>query len=179
MSADPSLDLLADIVKLLRKYGTEPFLKLAKDLPELSEGVATIIGATATAARKAGVSDGRPAQQGQKRRDFRFSLLEREDADPEKVTLLVEFYDALMARSVLPNMRDLRSFVTDMELSPLTSTNRMKAIIPIVRALTLLPLDRIKVGLSSIAPTAGNGDRSLEAWSKIILNRQPGMSDDR
>lgn len=163
-------DLLAEIARLLKKYGPETFDSLAENLakPEFSERLAELLSTTGKAARKAQATATRN-EQGRSPRDFRSSLLALRESDPEQSALLVRLYDDLAAKTVLPTLRDVRAFASDAGLSPTTATSRDKAVIPLIKALMSLPTDDIRSRLATIRPVSAD-DRSLEGWSNLILD---------
>lgn len=174
MNDKPELELLVDIAKLLKKYGPETFEALAKTLskPEFSEDLVTILAKAA----KAGYANRSPktdkARGKQPTRDFRSTLVAMADSEPEKSELLVSFYDRLKAKTVLPTLRDIQMFASEVGLSPLKVNNRQQAIVPLTKELANLPLEELRVKLSTVKSLSTQDERSLEGWSKIILNRQ-------
>jgi hypothetical protein len=105
-------------------------------------------------------------------RDFRSSLVTVGKTEPEKSDLLVKFYDGLTAKTVLPTLRDIQAFVSDMGLPPLKATARDKAIVPLTKALLPLSLEVLKARLAEVKSVSNQDDRSLEGWSNIILDKE-------
>lgn len=174
MSDKPELELLIEVAKLLKKYGPDAFEKLAESLstPEFSERLTTILSSTAKTACSV-KKDVQPSEERkQTPRDFRSSLVALAKTKPEKSELLLKFYDSLMAKTSLPTLRDIQSFISDMGLSPLKATARDKAIIPFVKSFLPLGVDEIKAKLVRIKPVSVADDRSLEGWSNIILDKE-------
>lgn len=173
MNDKPELELLIDIAKLLKKYGPETFEILAERLsnPDFSESLVSILAKTAKANKTLTTSKTSTSTKRSRRRDFRSSLMELGKTDPEKSELLLKFYTKLIAKSVLPTLRDIRSFASDRSPQSIKAMSRDKAIIPLIKILLPKPLDELKDLLSEITPVSELDDRSLEGWSNIILNK--------
>ena len=173
MNSRPEFDLLADIARLMRKYGPETFESLAQSLssPEFSERLATLLVTTSKAGRIARANEVTAKKRAAPARDFRSSLAALSQTEPEKGKLLVEFYDGLVAQSILPSLRDIRAFASGAGLAAVKAHARKDAIIPLVRELMSLPLDELQAAQSAARRTSTQNDRSLEGWSKIILDK--------
>jgi len=174
VSSKPELELLIEIAKLFKKYGPETFESLAANFssPEFSERLVTILSTTAKIARTAQPKGTEQAERKRPPRDFRSSLVALENAEPEKSALLVRFYDDLMAKTVLPTLRDIQAFVSDAGLPSVKATARDKAITPFLKTLVPMPLDELRTRLSDIRSVSIRDDRSLEGWSNIILDKE-------
>lgn len=173
MNNELELELLVEIAKLLKKYGPETFEILSGNLssPEFAERLVSILSTTARVARTVRAKGLETTERKKSPRDFRSSLVALEKTDKEKSTLLIKFYDDLMAKTFLPKLRDIQAFVEDNGLPPAKATARDKAIIPLFKALSPLPLDELRSRLSMLKPVSTKDDRSLEGWSKIILDK--------
>jgi len=158
--------LLSDLGRLMSKYGPKAFEDLAADLsdPRFREQLVGILKTTAQASPRP--SKGKFSGTSPSSTDFRSTLLR---ADKEKGALLIELYDALRTRSVLPTLRELKSFASDNGLSPIKSRSREKALIPFVRSFLKLPVEDVRKYLQRIEPTPSPEDRSLQGWSNIIF----------
>ena len=173
MGEKPELDLLIDIAKLVKKYGSETFENLADKIstPEFSERLSSLLASTAKVARQAQMeTTDKPAKK-KGVRDFRTSLVAFEKNEPEKSAILLKFYDDLLAKIVLPTFRDIKTFLQDNDLPVIKATSREKAIIPLAKVLMALSIDEIKNRISSVKPVIKKDDRSLEGWSNIILDK--------
>ncbi len=164
-------ELLAELARLLKKYGPETFEGLAEHLssPEFSQRLVTLLSATARQGRAMGVSEDR-----QLLRNIRTSLTELQHREPEKAKLLLRLYDGMVAKNILPTRRDIEAFVSEMGLLPIKTNVRKTAIASLINALMVFPIDELKAKLSTTDPI--QDDRSLEGWSNIILDR--GRSGD-
>lgn len=169
MSDKPEFELLIEIAKLLKKYGPEAFESLAQGLssPEFSERLASIL----TASARIGRSEQKKAESKRMTKDFRLSVIELGETEPEKSALLLTLYDSLMAKTLLPTLREIQIYVSDMGLPPVKVTTRDKTIVPLIKTLMNLPINELKDKLSVIKPVSTQDDRSLEGWSNIILDK--------
>jgi hypothetical protein len=169
MSENSELDLLADIAKLLGKYGVNSFEQLSSRLanPEFAKSLSLVLEKVASEGRKANVLK-KEKKSPILQRDFRHTLLAQET---EKANILVKLYDDLMAKSILPSMRDLETFSLDNNLPKINATSRQKAVIPFLKTLLPLPLEDLILLLAKLKPRVSSDDRSLEGWSNIILDK--------
>jgi len=170
VSESSELDLLADLVKLLRKYGADSFTQLSSRLanPEFVQSLSLVLEKVASEGRKSNVPN-KEKTFPQSQRDFRHKLSEQE---PEKAKVLVKFYDDLMAKSFLPSMRDIETFALDNNLPPIKAKSRQKAVIPLLKSLLLLPLEDLNLLLAKLKPSTYVNNRSLEGWSSLILDKE-------
>ncbi|MBT9132901.1 MAG: hypothetical protein DDT32_01315 [Syntrophomonadaceae bacterium] len=171
MTENPEFALLVDIAKLLKKYGPDTFESLAKAIssPQFSEQLTSILVNTATIGRPLQEKKGYRNRPNTTQRDFRSSLVSLSQTEPEKAKLLISFYDGVGAKTLLPTLRDLQSFASDAGLPPLKATSRIKAIMPLTRALIPMDVQELSALLSSIRSVSPSDDRSLEGWTNIIL----------
>jgi hypothetical protein len=161
-------DLLADIAKLLRRHGPEAFEALAKSLssPEWAARLVAILNASAKVARDVGTNGGHQAH----RRELRSSLVELETNDPARSATLLKVYDALMSKSILPMLRDVHSFALEQGFPPLKASTRPKAVEELLRAMMSIPYEQVQRIISSMPVTSVRDDRSLEGWTRLILD---------
>ena len=161
------LDLLVDLAKLLKKHGVEAFDALAKALssPDFPQRLIPILTATAKAGRAS--AENRSA----KRRvpEFRAKLVEAARQDPERGKLLLELYDGLLSKRLLPTLRDIQLFLTDHGRPASKSHSRDKAIVDLLQYVGGLSLSQLKERFTEIKAVPVRDDRSLEGWSNIIL----------
>jgi hypothetical protein len=169
--------LLRDLAHLLRKYGLNAFSDLAgflRDSESVTE-LTMILETTEAAGRKSGVpKSGVAALRGETTKENLLHLLSQvKKTEPEKAQILSGFYEALAVKRALPSLRELRSFARDNGLKPLSATSRDKAISPLVRDLSTRSIEDIRSMLKRIRLSDGAlGDRSLEAWTGVILNKE-------
>lgn len=176
MKTQRELDLLVDIVKLLKKYGPETFDSLAElisspgmtqQLPHILTQVEKIARTTPKTKRKTGKKRGPSIPR---------SLTNLESIDPEKYQLLMKFYTDLITKRVLSSLRDIKEFAIECELSEIRAKSREKTISPLISSLIKLPNEQLKVKIQ-LLKKYDTGDRSLEGWSNIILNRKRGLDE--
>lgn len=177
MSETQKFALLKDLALLLRRYGPRTFSDLAAFLknPQNTAELTAILETAAATRRK--TFQARPsfaARQAEGSREgLRHFLLKLEKDDPEKAQMLSGFYEVLIAKNVLPTLRELRSFAQDNGLHPVASKSRDKALNPLIRDLAGRPVDDVRPMLRRVRMAERViGDRSLERWTGVILNRQ-------
>ena len=171
MSEAKDIELLADIARLLKKYGPKTFEDLAHQLSEghLLDSLVSILDASAQSVRR---SKGKP---GGKRivsikPDGLTELITRiAEEEPDKAKVLKGIHEKLVAKSILSSLKAIRNFAEDNGLRPVKATSREKSILPLVRDLASLPLDRLDRIFSDISHLQESGERTLEGWSGIIL----------
>lgn len=164
------IELLIEITKLLKKYGTETFSRLADMLstPQLNDQIIVTLTKTIDISR---TLKAEKVETKRTPRDFRSHLVELGSSEPEKFDLLLQFYDNLIGKSILPSLREIKSFVFDTGLPPIKATTRNKAIVPLLKSLSGLSLDELKAKISMVRTVSPQNDRSLEGWSNIILDK--------
>jgi hypothetical protein len=174
MNEGRKFDLLVDLSKLLKKYGPEVFDQLAEQLsaPEFVARISELLSGTARVARTARAAHLASPRKRPAQKEFRSSLVTLADADPERGTLLVRLYDELMAKTVLPTTQDLRNFATRAGLAPLEIHSRPQAVVAILEGLRGRPLEELTALVADLSRAAGPNDRSLENWTRIILDKE-------
>jgi hypothetical protein len=161
------LDLLVDIARLVKKYGPDAFEALAKSVasPEFSDRLSSILTSMSNAYRAQRQNGGHRKQT----KDSRSFLVELSKSDPDRGRPLLEFYDRLAAKSVLPALKELKDFASDVGLTHVTAANRNRAIAELVTEMSRLPAQELQEKLAALKCVPVRDDRSLEGWSKIIL----------
>lgn len=169
MSENKDTELLIELAKLLKKFGTGSFDTLAENLskPEFSERLVLVL----TSISKASKSLPQKPKRKSSSRDFRSSLVESAQSEPGKFELLIKLYDDLGAKTILPSLRDIKFFVEDVGLNPMKATDRSKAVIALIKQLSLLNADEIRSKVSNLKFNNFKDDRSLEGWNNIIFNK--------
>jgi hypothetical protein len=172
METRSELDLLVDLAKLVKRYGPGPFEQLAESIcsPDLAQRLSRILSELSQHARMHSASKARSHQrQGP---CIPKALVDLQEKDPDRYTLLKGFYEDLTARVVMPSIRDIREFARDCRFPDVRAESRQKAIGPLIGALCRLDLP--KEELAARIESAKRYDatnRSLAGWSSIILNR--------
>lgn len=167
-------DLLVDIARLLKKYGPDVFDELARMLnqTEVVKNLIAILEDSAGKARSAKAFGGGKRRSSGQRTGLRQLLSELEVREPQKGELLANFNEALGSKSVLPTLKELRYFAMDNGLSPIRATARDKAIYPFLKDLATRPVEEIKSIVNRASIGAQMGDRSLEGWAGVILDKK-------
>lgn len=170
MNDQQELKLLTDIVKLMIKHGPDSFDALSKRLtsPEFTKNLSNIL---------INISKNKDYIQMKKRnvhsksvRSIPKALIVSKDKDHEKYELLSKFYNRLIAGEVLPSLREIKDFASNLGLKEIREKSRQKSVNILINLLAELPNEQIKLKISSL-PKYSGGDRSLQGWSDIILNR--------
>ena len=171
MSEERDTELLADIACLLKKYGAEPFEVLAKKFKEgrLLDDLFCIIDASAKTGRRSSGTLGTKISPRKKKNGIAELLQRIEKTDTEKANILRQFHQSLARKMILPTLKDIRHFAEDGGLQPIKATGRDKAILPLLRGLEAVPLDRISHMVSKGPHFEAKGERTLEGWTKVIL----------
>lgn len=173
MSGEREYELLIDIAKLLRKHGPDAFDDLANKIstPEFSAQLATVLTAAASSGRSL-KSEGKRGSHGKgTRRDLTAQLAALAETEPDKAAMLREFYDGLMAKYLLPTLREVRAFASDNGLPVPTATARPQVAASLLLSLVPLPLTEVQAKLNTLPPKADADDRSLQRWNDLILDK--------
>jgi hypothetical protein len=172
MIRERELDLLIDLLKLLRKYGSESFESLANDLssPEATEHLSRILAQVPRKVRAIYPSEKDRRRKQQYAVPKSLSILEK--TDQPKFQILTEFYNNLVSKKILPSLSNIKQFAAEFGLPEVRVESRQKAINPLINALATFPYDKLKERINSVN-IYEHGDRSLEGWGKIILKKKP------
>lgn len=172
MITEQQMDLLLDLAKLLRKHGPETFESLAESIssPETSRQLARLLRHGAKIAGSIPTTKRRHAEF-KPEPGIPKALITLRNTDPERYQTLMNFHNDLIAKAVLPSLRDVKEFAKDSGLPEVRAKSREKAIAPLIGALVKLPSEQLTAKMRSLKQY-GAGDRSLEGWSKVILNSQ-------
>ncbi len=178
MRTQRELDLLVDLAKLLKKYGPETFESLAESIssPEMTQHLTRTLTQVAKIGRtipKTKRETGLKQEPSVPR-----SLITLKSAELEKYQLLMNFYTDLTAKTVLPSLRDIKEFAIDCGLPEVRAKSRQKAISPLISSLFKFSNEQLIAKIQSLKKY-DTGDRSLEGWSNIILNRQRRLNEKR
>jgi len=170
MIRERELDLLIDLLKLRRKYGDRSFELLSKALssPEMTKQLSEILANIPSKAKTPYVN-----KKSQLAKNYKVpkALVTLERVDPQKYELLLKFFNDLVAKTIFPSLGDIKYFAEELGLPEVRAKSRQKAISPFISSLALLPFDKIISRFQS-SGAYRTGDRSLEGWSKIILDKK-------
>ncbi len=172
MSEGAQLDLLVDLARLLKKHGPDAFEKLASDLssPQFSEQLVHLLTAGANAARTALQTKAVFPSESESR-NLRASLVGLGDSVPEESAILVRLYDDLMAQHALPTLKEIREFARTRGLLLYKARTRTQAVESLVEAIRDRPIEEMREIAAAIQPSGREDDRSLENWTRIILDK--------
>ena len=173
MTEADRFELLRDLARLIKKYGPDAFVGLSDFFksPDAIDQLVTILDAGATAGQKARVTkaSGTP-KRAQKWLDE--ILFEIEKTEPDKAQELFRFVQAFRGKRALPTIRNVRDFALDNGLRPVTATNRNKALLPLVKDLVAHPTGELLTILKTVTVHEREGDRTLEGWTGVILDKE-------
>lgn len=164
--SERDLALLLDVTRLLKKYGPETFESLAASLSssDWPTHMSAILIAVAAAS---------PRQPATGRVNKSRSTSERISAqlrnvDPERSALLTPVVDRLVTGEALPRLKDVAEFALSAGLPVPRARSRGDAVVEILRALKLMPIDELEKIIPNIQAQTSKGERSLGGWSRII-----------
>jgi hypothetical protein len=173
MKNNREFDLLTDLARLMKKYGPTTFETLAERMtdPSFTKVFADVLNTTAKTHRTLAKTAKSKSRSKSANGAF-LSSVNRSDA--EKYALLRDLYDDLKNKTVLPTLREMKSFAADNGLPPIKSKSREQALMPFVRTFLKMPLEEVREHLRRISPARTAGDRTLEGWSQIIFGNDVG-----
>lgn len=160
--------LLAELARLIDRYGPERFARLACVLrnPEEARELAAVVEGALV------VRHPTNSRKGQANRPPLGSrILETlKKSEPEKFELLASFRDDFAAGKILPSMRQVRGFADESGIMLGSVASRDKAVTPLLRSMAALPLSRVQTLVQETALKQAD-DRSLASWSDVIMGR--------
>jgi hypothetical protein len=174
MNEGRAFDLLVDLSRLLKKYGPEVFDQLSEQLsaPDFAARLSGLLSGAARVARAVRETRSASPRKPTSQREFRSSLVTLGETDPEKGAILVRLYDELIAKTLLPTRQDLQNFAARTGLAPLEIRSRPQAVVAILEGLRGRPLEELTALVADLSRAAGQDDRSLENWTRIILDKE-------
>lgn len=160
--------LLAELARLIDRYGPEGFATLASVLrnPEEARELAAVVEGALVVRRPT---------NSRKRQSNRMPLGSRiletlKKSEPEKYELLASFRDDFAAGKILPSIRRVRGFADENGMMLGSVSSRDKAVTPLLRYMAALPLSRVQTLVQETACEQAD-DRSLASWSDVIMGR--------
>lgn len=173
MNESKEFELLKDIARLLVKYGPDTFDALSRLLSkqEFIEQLLEVLNTTSKIGRRSKPQPSAKPSGTRPRKGVDQLLGKLADLEPEKSHLLSTFRDDLLAKNILPSMRDVKAFISDNGLESLSATSREKAIFPLIRSLSKQPLEQVKAIVERTVSKSQGDDRTLEGWANIILKK--------
>ncbi|NER24698.1 MAG: hypothetical protein F6J96_29150 [Symploca sp. SIO1C2] len=173
-------ELLIELAKLIKKYYPDFSESLADYLSsqDLIEHLVSILSKKDQEVENVSKNDTSISPVKQSHKGLRNTLIELKKTEPEKSELLVKFYDGLKDKTFLPDIQDIRKFVSEQKLKKVKLTSRRDAINPLIKSLLPLSLKELKNKLCLVMPITLQDDRSLEGWSELILNKPQRTKQD-
>ena len=172
MTTQQQIELLVDLAKLFEKHGTESFERLADSLssPEVTRAWVAFLRKGSLAAQESGYRRN-SKQKPQSLRSAKAELESIRYEAPEKYETLSDFYDALLSKTVLPTLRDIRFFAEDNDLPEVKSSSRERALSPLVKSLIPLSVDEMNLIVKELRYSSGEAFNDLSGWSEIIMGK--------
>ncbi len=173
MSEERAIDLLGDLAKLLKKYGPGPFEELAQLLanPAFSTRLALILAATARAVPSEQTqhhSGTGPFRSGGAVRSY---LDELWTTEPKRAVLLRNCYERLQV-APLGSARALKDFAAQSGLPEPQATTKYKAVLELLGSVRDYSEEQLEKLLAAMPPVPVDEDRSLAAWTRLILDKE-------
>lgn len=160
--------LLAELARLIDRYGPEGFARLARLLknPEEARELAGVVEGALVVRRPPNSRKGQA-----NRMPLGSRILEGlKKGEPEKYKLLACFRDDFAAGQILPSMRQVRGFADENGIMLGSVSSRDKAVTPLLRSMAALPLSKVQTLVQETASEQAD-DRSLASWSDVIMGR--------
>lgn len=166
-------ELLADLVRVVRRHGPESVLRLAHlirdpmaagDLSDVLERAVEHEKSKPKKPKRASSRSSGALSPGSK------LLGELRKADPEKHSIVAEMRSYLIAGKVLPTMGELRQFADVHSLSIGKASSRRAAIVPLLKSIAEHPSADAKRLLDLMSKPTANS-RSLKEWRDVIVGR--------
>lgn len=173
MSDAEKFELLKELTRLLKKFGPDVFAELSEFLKDgdFVDELAATLDTLAKSGKKVGVTKvhrktPRPGQR------LITMLADIEKAAPRKAKELSDFVGAYRAKRVLPTLRHVRDFASDNGLGSIVAPSREMALFALVKELQARPSAELSAILRRVAAREHEGDRTLEGWAGVILDRK-------
>lgn len=178
MKTKRELDLLIDLAKLLKKYGPGSFESLAESIssPETAQKLSVVLVQVAKIGRT--IPKTKRNIRHKKEPSIPKSLIILEKIEPQKYKFLMNFYNDLIVKKILPSLRDIKEFATDCGLPEIRAESRQKAIGPLISLLIKFSNEQLIAKIQSLKKH-DTSDRSLEGWSDVILKKQRKSEENR
>lgn len=142
--AVPSDEFLADLSRILRRHGPEPWLHLADAVadPRAREKLLHLLNELVTIAgrrKESAIRRERRSPSG-----LATELIERlRHQDPPKADRLRKFLEDYNSRRILTNRRDVTAFLETLGITPPQSHTRDRLVQVVITALAGLPMDQL------------------------------------
>lgn len=170
MSQAENAELLVDIARLLKKHGPKAFEDLAHQMKDgqLQETLVSVLDSSARSGRRLGVKAANKHVTKKNPNEMPF-LVKLEQNDPQKAAIIKQIYRQLVAKTILPSLRDIQLFAESNGLRPVTAKSRNQAVSSLLRDMASEPMERLDKLNSQIKE---NENRSLDGWAEVILRNR-------
>ena len=170
-----SKEFLADLSRILRRHGPEPWLQLVDALadPRAREKILHLLNELVTiAGRKHEPVIPRERRERRSDSDLATELIEKlRDQEPSKADRLRKFLEDYNARRILSNRRDVTAFLETLGVTPPQRHTRDRLVRLVVSALASLPMHKLE-DLLSRAESLGKRSYS-DLFDAITRPRSP------
>lgn len=166
---EKEINLLLDLIKIYKKYGSDAFSRLISALndKDFLDTFTKVLENTSLMAKEKGI---KPKETKKKKLNIKDELLLLSQTDKQRSEILLFIYDKLIAKAMFTTNKHLVNFASEMGLN-LVAKSRSQNIVSLMKTLMQLPLEKLNELKIKFEVNRNNGDRSLEGWSNIILNK--------
>lgn len=174
MKEDEDLNLLIDLIKLRKKYGSRRFDQLTErlsdpmfitSLMEVTKKIPEIQYEHGTAKRRTSHSLSLD------------ELIEKIKVDPAKKQCLLELLAILMNPLKFRMLGDVRTFLSENEIGETTGRTRREILTFAIERLKEFPLEKLQV-IVDIAKKEPDHGSDLQEWANIIMGKRDDESNE-
>jgi len=175
MIKQKDIDLLYDLVKLLKKYGPEAFESLQNLMAsgELSGKIASLLTSLKVLeVKKPLISETTRSKRIEKlETSMEKQLSALKDSQPKKYSILEQFYRQAQARQILAARKDAENLALGLGLNVPKKASRESIIIRIVQQFSDLPQEQLESWIKKIVERS-KSVQTLEEWAEVILKKR-------
>lgn len=166
MIQDDDIKILAELNRIIGKYGSESVNRLASLIrdPQFADNMATVL---EHMAERAPQREARAKPRSLDRIGMGV-LNDLRDSDPQKHAVVADFRERLISGSLLKSMSELRQFARAHNLDIGKASSRNAAIAPLLRSISEWETPAI-INLLHSTVNSDPDDRSLERWRDLIV----------
>ena len=157
---------LAELTRIVARYGPEPLTRLAGFIrdPQNAEEIASVLESVAAQAHR-----NKATPKSRKTDGIGMAVLnDLKESDPQKYAAMADFRERLVSGTFLHSMNEIRQFARINDFTIGKAASRNAAIPPLLRSVSELDTPAIVALLDSM-PESGYNDRSLERWRELIV----------
>ena len=170
MIEESDIAILAELHRMVVRFGPEAVSRLARLIgdPSQAEELAKAMAFVVHSSKRASTRPSASSNKGVDR--VGVNVLKRlASSDPEKYAVLSEIRDQLLSGTTLQSMAEIRRFARNNALPIGTSSSRVAAVVPLLRALSHLPTSEISSIRDSMMEFSTT-DRSLDRLRDVIVH---------